>query len=72
MNQCPILHRFLDNTHVDVKNDELKAIKATMRLSWCHVHALMFEVGIYFWSLTTKNPIVKEATIYLGQRCHAI
>ena len=48
---------------VNVKNGQLKAIKATLRLSRPPIHALMFEVGFYFRSLTSTKPIVKEAPI---------
>jgi len=67
--RCPIIHLLNPKARVDVKNDRLEAIKATLRLSPHHVHALMFEVGFYFWSLTTTNPIIKEAKIYLEHQC---
>ena len=70
--QCPIIHRLNHNTHVDIKNDQLKAIKAALRLSRCLSHDLMFEVGFYFRSLTITKPIIKEAPIYLGHWCHVI
>ena len=42
--RCPIIHQFSHKVRVDVKNDQLKAIEAALRLSQHHVHALMFEV----------------------------
>lgn len=60
---------------IDIKNGQLKAIKAVLRLSRCHVHAMMFEFGFYFQSLTTlTKPITNEAPIYLGHQCicHAL
>ena len=70
--RCPIIHWLNPKVHVDVKNDQLKAIKVTLRLSRQPVHTLMFEVGFYFQSLTTTKLIVKETLIYLGHRCPAI
>jgi hypothetical protein len=46
--RCPIIHLLNPKARVDVKNDRLEAIKATLRLSPHRVHALMFEVGFYF------------------------
>jgi hypothetical protein len=40
----PVKHK----TRVNVKNDQLKAIKATLRLSRHLVHALMFKTGFYY------------------------
>ena len=41
------------NARVDIKNGQLKAIKAVWRLSWhSHVHVLMFKV-----SFDTTNAI---------------
>ena len=62
---CPIIHWLNPKSRVNVKNDQLKAIKATLGLSRRHVYALMFEVSFYFLSLTTTKPIIKEAPIYL-------
>ena len=46
--RCPIIHRLNPKDCVDIKNGQLKAIKAALRFSCRHVHALMFEVGFYF------------------------
>ena len=51
---------------VDVKNGQLKTVKAALGLSQRLVRALMFKVGFYFRLFTTTKPIVKEAPIYLG------
>jgi hypothetical protein len=64
--RCLIIHRLNPKVRVDVKNDQLKVIKATLKLSRHYVHALMFEVGFYFRSLTTTKPIIKEVPVYLG------
>ena len=69
---CPITHRLSLKDHVDINNGQLKTIKAGLRLSRHLVHALMFEVGFYFRSLTTTKSIIKEALIYLGHRCPTI
>ena len=69
---CPIIDMLNPKARVDVKNDELKAIKTTLRLSQRLVHALMFEVGFYFQSLTTTKPIIKEALISLGHWCPTV
>ena len=42
--RCPIIHRIHPKAHVDVRNGQLHAIKATWRLSRRLVHALMFEL----------------------------
>ena len=63
---CPIIHWLNPKARVDIKNGQLKAIKAMLRLSGRHVHTLMFKFGFYFKSLTTTKPITKEALIYLG------
>ena len=65
-------HQLNLKVHVDVKNDQLKATKAVLRLSRRHVHALMLKSGFYFRSLTTTKPIVKESPIYLVHRCPTI
>ena len=70
--QCSIIHQLNPEARVDVKNDQLKAIKVALRLSRYPVHALMFEVGVYFRSLTTTKPIVEEAPMYLEHPCPAI
>ena len=46
--RCSIIHRLNPKDCVDIKNGQLKAIKAALRFSCRHVHALMFEVGFYF------------------------
>ena len=51
--KCPIMHRFSHKACVDVKNGQLKAIKATLSLSWCLGHNVMIEVDFYFQSMTT-------------------
>ena len=66
-----MIHQLNPKACVDIKNDQFKAIKAALRLSRCHVHALMFEVGFYFRSFTITKPIVKEDSIYLGYLCPA-
>jgi hypothetical protein len=43
-----MVYRPNPKTHVDVKNGQLKAIKAALELSQLLVHALMFEVGFDF------------------------
>ena len=53
--RCPIIHRLNPKDCVDIKNGQLKAIKAALRFSCRHVHALMFEVGFYFWSLNYNH-----------------
>ena len=67
-----IIHWLNPKARVNVKNGQLKAIKATLRLSRYPIHPLMFEVGFYFRSFTSTKPIVKEAPIYLGHQCPAI
>ena len=69
--QCPMIHQFNLKTCVDVKNGQLKAIKATLRLSRRRVHTSMFKVGLCFRSLTTTKSFIKEAPIYLGHQCPA-
>ena len=68
---CSIIHWLNPKACVNVKSDQLKVIKSTLRLSRHHVHTLklMFKVGFHFWSLTTTKPIIKEALIYLGNQC---
>ena len=66
---CPIIHRLNLKTHVDVKNGQLKAVKAALRHL---VHALMFKVGFYFRSFPTTKSIIKKALIYLGHHYPAI
>ena len=66
--QCPIIHWLNPKVCVNVKNDQLKVIKATLRLSQHYVHALVFEVGFCLRSLTTTKPIVKEPPIHLEHR----
>ena len=66
--QCPIRHWLNPKVCVDIKNDQLKEIKATLRLSRHYVHALVFEVGFCLRSLTTTKPIVKEPPIHLEHR----
>ena len=67
--RCLIIHQLNPKARVDVKNDQLKVIKATLRLSRCPIHSLMFEVGFYVQSLTTTKPIIKDARIYLKRWC---
>ena len=43
-----IMHQFSHKTHVNVKNGQLKMIKAALSLSRCHVHNVMFQVGFIF------------------------
>ena len=50
---CPIMHQFSHKVYVDVKNGRLKVVKATLSLSPCIVHNVMFEVDFCFQSLTT-------------------
>ena len=45
---CPIIHRLNPKVCVDIKSGQLKAIKATLKLSQCRVHTLMFKVGYIF------------------------
>ena len=66
--RCPIVHRLNPKARVDVKNDQLKAIKAALGLSRCPVHVVTFKVGFYFESLTTTKPITREVPIYLAHR----
>ena len=61
---CPIIHRLNPKACVNVKNDQLKAIKVVLRLSQCHVLALMFKVGFYFRSLTITKPMIKEIDLF--------
>ena len=49
---------------VDVKTGQLKAIKVALRLSQHPVHALMFRIGYYFWSLTTTIPILRRLRLF--------
>jgi hypothetical protein len=70
--RCLIIHWLNLKARVDVKNDQLKAIKAALGLSRRHIHSLMFEIGFYFRSLMITIPIIKKAPIYLGHRCPAI
>ena len=46
--QCSIVHQLYPKACVDIKNDQLKAVKAALRLSQRLVHALVFKVGFYF------------------------
>ena len=64
--RCPIIHRLNPKARVDIKNGQLKAMKAALRFSRHHVHTLIFKVGFYFQLLTITKPIIKEAPIYLG------
>ena len=52
---------------VNVKLVSWRWSKWALRLSRRLVHALTFEVGFYFRSLTTTKPIIREAPIYLEQ-----
>ena len=70
--RCPIGYRFSHKARVDVDNGRLTATKAALSLSRRLVHALLFEVGLYFRSLTTTKPISKEALIFWGHQCPAI
>ena len=70
--RCPIIHRLNPKARVDIKNGQLKAMKAALRFSRRHVHTLIFKVGFYFQLLTITKPIIKEAPIYLGHQCPAI
>ena len=56
--QCPIIHMLNSKACFKVKNGQLKAIKATLRLSRRPIHALMFKGGFMFLSLTTTKPII--------------
>ena len=67
-----MIYRLNPKAHVDVKNGQLKAFKTVLRLSQYHVHALMFEIGFYFRSLTTTKRIITEGPIYFGHWCPAI
>ena len=69
---CLIIPQLNPKARVDVKNGQLKAIKAVLRLSRRPIHALIFKVRFYFQSFTTTKPIIKEAPIYLGHCCSAI
>ena len=62
--RCPIIHRLNLKAGVIVKNGQLKAIKAALRLSRCHVHTLIFEVGFYLL-LIYKHKIVHYGRPYL-------
>lgn len=64
--RCPIIHQATLKARADVKNGHLKTIKATLRLSLRIVHALMFEVGSYFLSLTTTNQSFKGGSVLFG------
>ena len=46
--RCSIIHRLNLKAHIDVKNDQLKAIKVALRLYRRHVHALLLKVNYYF------------------------
>ena len=46
--RCPVIHWLNPKAHVNIKNDKLKAIKAVLRLSRRHAHAMMFKVDFYF------------------------
>jgi hypothetical protein len=59
VNQCPKRHYLNPKARVDIKNGQLKAIEAMLRVSRRHVHALMFEASFHFRSLTTTKPITK-------------
>ena len=50
-----MIHQFSHEAHVDVKNGQLKVIKAALRLSQRPLHVLMFKVGFYFRSLQPQN-----------------
>ena len=54
--QCPIIQRFNPEALVDVKNGQLKAIRAALRLSRHLVHALMFKVDFIYLFSVTYNP----------------
>ena len=69
---CLMIHWFSHKAHVNVKSEQVKAIKAALRLSRHHVHALVFKVGLFCRSLSTTKPIVKEALIHLGHQCLTI
>jgi hypothetical protein len=46
--RCPIIHQLNLKARVNIKNGQLKAIKVTLRLSQCHVHAPIVEHGFHF------------------------
>ena len=70
--RCLIIHRLNPKAHVDIKNNQSKAIKALLRLSRRLVHAMMFKVGFYFQSLINTKSIIKEAPVYLRHWCLVI
>ena len=45
---CPIIHRLNPKARVDIKNDQLKAIKVALRSSRYLVHALLFKSDFLF------------------------
>ena len=58
---CPIIHRLNPKARFNVKNDELKVIKATLSLSQHLVYVLMFEVAVviavvFFWKKKIISP----------------
>ena len=55
---CRIIHQCNLKGHVDVKNGQLKTIKATLRLSRQRV--LTFEVGFIFDHLQPQNPSLRR------------
>ena len=57
---CPIIHRFNLKTCVNVKNGQLKAIKAVLRLSRCIVHTLMINVGFLLFLITYNHKTIKQ------------
>ena len=44
----PMIHQLNPKACVNIKNGQLKVIKAVLRLSQHIIHALMFEIGFYF------------------------
>lgn len=46
--RCPMIHRLNPKAHVNIKNGQLKVIKAVLSLSQHLIHTLLFEIGFYF------------------------
>ena len=53
---CLVIHWFSHKARVHVKNGWFRAIKVASRLSRCHVHTLMFKVGLFYFIFNHLQP----------------